>query len=279
MLKVEDGLPSPASAAFLRGAVQPCTVLPPVEGLSTVVVRLSNPRAHGLNNTNRVENEVAALHLARVAVAHLGPDSAGLVPAVYAWKAAASPDPVDETGFGWMLMEFVQGVPLDAHFRTLSVAEKKGVVGQIAAIFSAIQSAELPSGVGSYGGLKFDDRGAIVSGQPTLAKGGPWEKYEDFWKAKFQCELEQAEENEVMNGWYENGIRERINSFINTKLDGLLRRAGITTPRLALIHGDLSESSFGDSPFCKDDPAKQIPSHEQHARRSEDEPHHQLSRL
>lgn len=177
-------LSSPATAEFFRRAAQPCTVLPPTEGVSTVIVRLSNPKAMGLNNTNRVENEVAAMHLVRVAVAHLGREFAGLVPDLYAWKAAASPEPVDETGFGWTLMEFVPGRPLDAHFDALSEAEKKLVIGQIASVFSAIQAVELPPGVGFHGGLTIDDGGAIVSAQPTLVKGGPWIKYGDFWRAK-----------------------------------------------------------------------------------------------
>lgn len=41
-----------------------------------------------MNNTNRVENEVAAIRVARDALAALVPPRDSLVPAVYAWKAA-----------------------------------------------------------------------------------------------------------------------------------------------------------------------------------------------
>ncbi|KAJ5929904.1 phosphotransferase enzyme family protein [Penicillium verhagenii] len=41
------------------------TVKPPLEGVSTLVLRLSNPQAMGLNHRNRVQNEVAAMEIAR----------------------------------------------------------------------------------------------------------------------------------------------------------------------------------------------------------------------
>jgi hypothetical protein len=110
-------------------------VLPLAEAVSSVIVRLSNPRAIGLNNTNRVENEVAAMHLARKAVARLGPEYIGVVPAVYAWKLSSGPNLVNETGFGWIVMEYLTGSPLNAQFKSFDMTQKKFTLKEIAAIF------------------------------------------------------------------------------------------------------------------------------------------------
>lgn len=110
-------LSSPASSTqFPEATRQPCTVSPPAKGVSTIIVRLGNPRALGLNNTNRIENEVAEMHLSRAVMAQLGPTYAGIVPAVNAWKAAAGPDPIDETEFGRVVMEYLTGSSLHAAF-------------------------------------------------------------------------------------------------------------------------------------------------------------------
>ncbi|KAK8081222.1 hypothetical protein PG996_000003 [Apiospora saccharicola] len=52
-------LAAPASPAFFPDT-QPCTISPPPDDLSELVLRMSNPLAEGLNNANRVENDVAA---------------------------------------------------------------------------------------------------------------------------------------------------------------------------------------------------------------------------
>lgn len=72
-----------------------------------LVVRLSNTHAEGLNNANRVENEVASQYLVRQS---LEKDNHPLVvPAVYAWGPCRFEDQPDEAGFGWSILEFKQG--------------------------------------------------------------------------------------------------------------------------------------------------------------------------
>lgn len=235
-------LSSPAMAEHFTGAVQPCTESPPSEGVFTVIVRLSNPRALGLNNAHRVQNEVAAMHLVRDAVAQLGPRYVGLVPAVYAWKAATAPNPVDETGFGWTVMEYLTGSPLDAQFEKLDMAEKKPVILEIAAIFFAIQGVKLPPGVDRFGGLTIAE-GQIVSGQATLQElpGGPWRAYDEVWKHQISCQMKDADGSELIDGWRANGIRERIELFSN-KLGDVIKDAGVDASQLVLVHTDFSSS-------------------------------------
>src|ERR1700760_659668 len=74
-------LSTPASSSTFPGT-QPGTVKAPQNGVSVLVVKLSNSLAN-VNPTNRVENDVATQYLARenMILSGLGP----LVAAVYAW--------------------------------------------------------------------------------------------------------------------------------------------------------------------------------------------------
>lgn len=173
--KVE--LASPALPSSFPSPL-PGTVPPPAEGVSTVVIRFSNPIAEGLNNTHRVQNEIAAQSLARASLAKAGLPN--LVPDVYAWSApkfGADGAAPDESGFGWMLAGFKPGADLDGEFRSLNLDEKKDVANQIAAILAALQKSELPAAVDKFGALTFDEDGNMVSGQMPLLQGGPWSTY------------------------------------------------------------------------------------------------------
>ncbi|KAI2780338.1 hypothetical protein F4815DRAFT_470907 [Daldinia loculata] len=103
---------------------------------------MSNPLAEGLNNANRVENDVAAQHLARKSIQSRGLDV--VVPAVYAWSPCRYPEVPGETGFGWTISEFKPGSDLDAQFDSLSLEDAIDAVQQLARIFAAIQSSEIP---------------------------------------------------------------------------------------------------------------------------------------
>ncbi|KAK3322986.1 aminoglycoside phosphotransferase, partial [Apodospora peruviana] len=211
--------------SFFVHANKACTSLPPEEGVRSLVIRLSNPRAEGLNQTNRVQNEVAALHLARCGDDH-NPLSK-VFPAVYDWAPPLHSDA--SPAIGWVLMEFKPGVALDQHFGTLSDKDsdkKAAIISQIADVFSLIQSAPLPDGVKYYGGLTIsgDGSGAIVSGQMTTLAGGPWPSYGSFWRAKLAAQLRDSDESSVLQGWRgEHGIRE---------------------PELVLVHGDLTMNNI-----------------------------------
>jgi hypothetical protein len=217
---------------------QPFTSIPP-NGTTSIVFRISNPCADGVNNTNRVENEVAALHLSRSALAAGNPSFAHIVPAIYDWKTNSYPSPADETSYAWIMMELRPGVPLDSKFDGLPFDEKKALLGKIAGIFATIQKAELPKGIDSHGGMTIKN-GEIISGQSTTVKGGPWKSYEAWWAGRLHQNLTQAETSLVLDDWKANGIRLRVDDFLATGIPDLLR--DIDPPRLAIAHGDISES-------------------------------------
>jgi hypothetical protein len=219
-------------------SAQPLTVKP-AEGASSVVLRLSNPIASGVNNTNRIENEVASVHFARTALAKL-PKHSEIVPAVYSWGELKTGTTPPEKGFGWIMMEARPGVQLDEQFKTWSLDDRKVIVEEMAQILTAIQTQPLPAKVGSFGGLTIKD-GQIVSGQPTVIAGGPWRTYEEFWTALLNMELSQSEESHTLNGWRANGVRERVDKFIGRAVRDLL--ADVDRNQRVFCHGDFCEYS------------------------------------
>ncbi|KAK1634990.1 phosphotransferase enzyme family-domain-containing protein [Colletotrichum phormii] len=226
-------------SSFPDGRRRPYTQLPPAEGISTVVMRIANPKAEGVVQETRVENEVAAIHLARQGLASYKPEIAGLMPALYDWR----PYREGEGGYGWGLMEFKEGVPLDTVFRDLDDGEKDDVLGQIADVVTGIQRVSLPESVKTHGGLSIDERGRIVGGKMTTLKGGPWGRYSDFWKARLVLRLEDADASPALEGWRPNGVRERVDRFLEDGLERYLDGSGVDGGKLALIHGDLTTNN------------------------------------
>ena len=230
-------LSRPATPDNFKNTLSLCTSLPPQDGVSTLVMRLSNLAAEGLNQSNRVENEVAALHLARkgLSTATANPELATVLPTVYGWKRA------EGTCLGWTLMEFLSGTSLDQHFGSLKAAEKQDVLAQLSDIFAGIQRTSLPAGVTSYGGLKINEEGEIVSGQMTTLKGGPWDTYGGFLRARLHSQLGGADGSEVLQGWRPNGVRDRVDALLDSRLEKALEEAGVDTTARALVHGDFSK--------------------------------------
>ncbi|WP_234038488.1 hypothetical protein, partial [Erythrobacter sp. YJ-T3-07] len=106
--KVE--LLEPATAYhFSAGARRPGTTAPPEAGVSTLILRLSNPRAEGLNNTNRVQNEVATQLLFRKSLSEPHPELERILPAIYAWEPCKWTEESDEADFGWTMIQYMPG--------------------------------------------------------------------------------------------------------------------------------------------------------------------------
>lgn len=211
-----------------------------------IVVRLSNPRAEGLNNANRVENEVASQYLARQS---LKKDNHPLVvPAVYAWGPCRFEEQPDETGFGWSILEYKQGTELDAVFADLSSEEKGAVIQQIASSFVSIQKTPMPESVTQFGALTFDESGQIVIGQMPLLSGGPWDTYSSLWTAKLKAQLHESDKSPLLQGWKDDGIRERLEAFLANGGVGQVLGSDEGGEKV-LIHGDLSKSALTAVPF------------------------------
>jgi len=247
--KVALATPSPGGFDNANAA---CTSVP-LGDVSSLIVRLSNPNAEGINQANRVQNEVAALFLARRGQAP------SVIPAVYDWHAR-SPDL--ENDMSWILMEFKTGVGLDQHFEALSETQKAAVIDQIADIFSVVQTAPLPQTVTQHGGLNVGDDGDIVSGEMTTLEGGPWPTYAAFLQTKFASRLKDADQSSALRGWKENGVRERIDAFLTSGLQKRLGDSGVDEMQRVLVHGDLSKCCLFPPPSLHADTLGL--SHEQH---------------
>lgn len=235
-------LAKPATSSVFPGT-QPGTVaVPPSDGVSALVVKLSNLAVESANGAaDRVQNDVVMQHLVRQSVAQRGLPP--LVPAVYAWASATTTDGTDEKGFGWILSELRSGVDLDSELSSLALEDKKQVLGQIADILAAIQSARLPDGVTNFGPLAIDaSSGDVVSGQVLdLAKNvlPPVDSYAAWRLLGIRKHLELAASSSAIQGWKSNGVDARIEQFLAAGGPEKVL-AGVDLHRKGIIHADFS---------------------------------------
>jgi hypothetical protein len=210
---------------------QPGTATIPA-GTSSLIVRLSNPAA-GLNELNRIENEVAAMEVGRAALAPAG--LAHLVPLVYGWGR----NDRELTRQGWIAMEWKQGINIyyDRPFETMDIVEQAYVIQQMAQVFAALKAYTLPASIKGYGGLTFDQHGAIVNGAVSIFTGGPFDSYAELVKGNLRGALKDADESAVLRGWSPGGVRARLDKFIEHGVDTM-----VTSDIMkVLTHADFSE--------------------------------------
>ncbi|KAK9426611.1 hypothetical protein SUNI508_00138 [Seiridium unicorne] len=223
--KVELAQPATASA-FAKGTQRPGSSPLPQSGVSTTIIRLSNPHAGDLNNANRVENEVAAQLLFRQILSDSHPGLVHLVPAIYAWEPCRYPEVHDEMGFAWTICEFKTGANLDEQFMGLELPEK-------------LDKTPLPRQLEDHlGGLKFDRNGQIVGGQMPILPAGPWQRYEDLWASRFEYQLLLADASFALKGWKAGNIRGRIDKFFSPDRIRKLLEV-VDTSQRTIVHGDL----------------------------------------
>ncbi|KAF9903599.1 hypothetical protein EC991_003511 [Linnemannia zychae] len=202
-------------------------------GSTSVIIRLTNDHpGTGVNNTNRVENEVAFMALLRKALAPTA--YSHIVPGVYCWAPVSS-------GQGFTILQHMPGIMVDNIFEDLSLDDKRVILGQMADILALMQNVELPDTVTALGGLSFDDQGEIVSAEMTLLNGGPFENQEDLLKAHFKAQLEESE-SVVIEGWRANGVRERVEKFVNTGIKENLKDC--TDTKRVMVHSDFTPNNL-----------------------------------
>ena len=205
---------------------QPGThTIPP--GLDAFILRLPNPTS-GYNNTVRVENEVAALSLARDALQAKFP---GFVPRVFGWGSARH-------GQGWILQEYMAGCPLLDDFGQMSDENKAFMLRQMADVLTILQRYRLPATIRDYGGLNFGPSGEYVSGPLSILDAGPFTTYEGLVKATIESKLAKADTDPQVEGWRANGVRARLDKFIAEGLHVTMEKMG-TFPKV-LVHADFS---------------------------------------
>lgn len=206
-----------------------CVPIP--AGTREFVLRLSNPDAEGIHQETRVQNEVGILTLASAALRHVQPT---VVPRVFGWGGAS------RERLGWILEELMPGASLvEAFGETMSLDEKKGILAQMAGLLKALQDFPLPESIKGWGGVTFDDDGAIVSAPMTSVGAGPWASLEDSYRGRLKVALNKADQNPHLQGWRPNGVRERVDAFIEHGLPAQFFDLASKQDK-TIIHGDFS---------------------------------------
>ena len=195
-------------------------------------MRLTNPNADGMNTENRVENEVAMINLVGAALGHYNPK---VVPSVYGWGSAAA-----ESSQGWILQELMPGTPLDIAIDSMDLQNKKTIFAQMAGMLSEMQRYRLPPSITGFGGLTFDSAGRIVSSVMTSIDAGPWPSYEEQYKGRLKVALARADANPYIRGWQANGVRKRIDAFVDHGVHAQFRNLASKEEKV-LTHADFSE--------------------------------------
>ncbi|KAH9910004.1 hypothetical protein F4778DRAFT_28701 [Xylariomycetidae sp. FL2044] len=196
---------------------------------------MSNPDAEGLHQGNRVQNEVGILTLASAALSGIKPS---VVPRVFGWHGASRDQP------GWILEELMPGAPLAETFGTsMSLDEKKGILAQMAELLKALQDYELPGSIEGWGGVTISDGGAIVSAPMTSVGAGPWSSFEDSYRGRLEVALGKADRNPYLQGWRANGVRERIDAFIERGLAAQFSDLASKQAR-TIVHADFTTDNI-----------------------------------
>ena len=225
-------VPSDSLANIGKGSKfrQPgCVPIP--AGTTEFILRLSNIDAEGMHYEPRVQNEVGMLTLASAALRRIKP---AVVPRVFGWNGASHEEQ------GWILEEMMSGVPIAEAFGAMSLGQKKRILAQIAEMLKALQEYPLPSSIEGWGGVAFDDSGAIVSAPMTSVGAGPWSSFEGFFRSCLEAGLTEADSNPHLQGWRVNGVRERVERFITHGLPTQFRHL-VSKQNKIIVHADFSK--------------------------------------
>jgi hypothetical protein len=184
-----------------------------------------------MHQETRVQNEVGILTLASAALCHIKPN---VVPRVFGWSSA------DRDHLGWILEELMPGEPLAETFdKAMSLDQKKGILAQMARLLKALQDYPLPKSIEGWGGVTFDDSDAIVSASMTTVGAGPWPSFEESYRGRLKVALSKADTNPYLQGWGANGVRERVDAFIERGLTAQFSDLTSKQER-TIIHADFS---------------------------------------
>ncbi|KAH6706268.1 hypothetical protein BKA61DRAFT_646171 [Leptodontidium sp. MPI-SDFR-AT-0119] len=150
-----------------------------------------------MHQETRVQNEVAIFALAADALRHINPP---VVPRVFGWGGAGL-----KHG-GWILQELMPGIPIGEAFGgAMSLDQKRGILAQMGGLLKALQDYPLPKSNHGFGG---------ATGPMPSVGAGPWDNFEDCYRGRLKVALTKADKNPYLQGWHVNGIRERIDAFI-----------------------------------------------------------------
>jgi hypothetical protein len=185
-----------------------------------------------MHMATRVENEVAIISLASAALADFVPH---IVPSVYGWGSAAA-----ESSQGWTIQEFMPGTTLSESFGDMSLEKKRQMFAQMAKILKWLQDYKLPESITGFGGVTFDDDGRVISAAMPTVGAGPWSSYEASFQTRLQLALQKADANPHIKGWRANGIRERLDAFLESGVVAQFKTLESKEDRV-IIHADFSK--------------------------------------
>lgn len=83
----------------------------------------------------------------------------------------------------------------------------------------------------------------MVSGPLATSGAGPWPSYQESFRARFRVKLGLANDIEHINGWKKDGVRERLDSFLDRGLDAYFT-ALTTKDERRIVHGDFNTSNI-----------------------------------
>jgi len=78
---------------------------------------------------------------------------------------------------------------------------------------------------------------------------GPWETYEQSYRARIKIALKKSEQNDFIRGWDTDGIRDRIHAFLDAK-------HGLNAQFAQLDHADKRVVVHADLSKCKQKPCR-----------------------
>ena len=132
------------------------------------------------------------------------------------------------------------GAPLaEAFNETMSLEKKRGILAQMTGVLKALQDYPLPESIRGWGGVTFDDGGAIVSAAMISVGAGPWTSFEESYRGRLKEKLSIADANLYLQGWRANGVRERVDAFIEHGLGAQFSNLASKQDK-TIIHADFS---------------------------------------
>ncbi|KJK67129.1 hypothetical protein P875_00117532 [Aspergillus parasiticus SU-1] len=209
-------LSEPTREAY-HGSRKPGTVAMP-ENTGRLMIRFFKP-FDTYNEGVRVENKVAAMTVARLALA----DSAlhTIIPQVYGWNSGKN----EPSGQAWVLEEYVPGKNLGDDFPTLPSDKQQVLLAQLAEVVKAFQDYNFPETAQGFGGLAFNADGNVCAGPPSFqVVGSPFSSHAELYRGLLDWQLGASDQYELINGWWISGLRDRLDRFVAEGLDGVLSK-------------------------------------------------------
>lgn len=171
---------------------------------------------------------------------------------VFAWSRSIGAVP------GWILEEYLSGASLAPSFYDMRNESGCIMLDQIVQVFNCFHEYSLPSSVTSFGCLRFDHDGHIVSNNTDNERGSFAYAFDGMPSLaaleadKIEVLRSQLEDTPPkLHNWKHAASRERFEHFL--ALCRTCVAQGISHPRRQLVHGDLCRLPSGYGLINADD--------------------------